>query len=189
MDLAPQEFEMTSDELFDIHTRLTDKALDLMKKKNHDYSGKSGKEPFANFTRAEAMGITTTEKGMLVRLLDKMSRLSSFCDSGEFKVEDEKLEDTILDMINYSVLLYAYIESKKDKGQMVFDFHNNLPKDVVLMKPETARRVMDINPEVEFVAIDIPRNSTPKTSDEDILDFRRKNKYRYDVPPDWVAGT
>jgi hypothetical protein len=111
---------MTNSELFEMHKKLCDSALKLMQKKNHDYSGKSGKEPFANFTRAEAMGITTTEKGMLVRMLDKISRLSSFADSGEFKVEDEKLEDTIIDIINYSVLLYAYVQQKntKNTGQM-----------------------------------------------------------------------
>ena len=104
---------MHSEELFKIHEKLCKDSLELMIKKNHDYSGKSGKEPFANFTRAEAMGITTTEKGILVRMLDKMSRLSSFMDSREFKVEDEKLEDTIKDMITYSVLLYAYMQDNK----------------------------------------------------------------------------
>jgi hypothetical protein len=49
---------------------------------------------------------------MLVRMLDKMSRLASFMEAGKFKVEDEKLKDTILDMINYSILLYAYIDEK-----------------------------------------------------------------------------
>lgn len=113
---------MNSEELFKIHERLCKESLELMIKKNHDYSGKSGNEPFANFTRAEAMGITTTEKGILVRMLDKMSRLSSFMDSKEFKVEDEKLEDTIKDMINYSVLLYAYMQdSKYTSRQAMFE--------------------------------------------------------------------
>lgn len=112
---------MYSEELFKIHEKLCKESLDLMKKKNHDYSGKSGKEPFANFTRAEAMGITSTEKGMLVRMLDKMSRLSSFMDSGEFKVQDEKLEDTIKDMINYSVLLYAYMIQKSNKNYEIVE--------------------------------------------------------------------
>jgi len=113
---------MNSEELFKIHERLCKESLELMIKKNHDYSGKSGNEPFANFTRAEAMGITTTEKGILVRMLDKMSRLSSFMDSKEFKVEDEKLEDTIKDMINYSVLLYAYMQDNKyTPRQLMFE--------------------------------------------------------------------
>lgn len=114
---------MHSEDLFKIHEKLCKESLDLMMKKNHDYSGKSGKEPFANFTRAEAMGITSTEKGMLVRMLDKMSRLSSFMDSGEFKVQDEKLEDTIKDMINYSVLLYAYMLSKNEKQYEIVELY------------------------------------------------------------------
>jgi hypothetical protein len=115
---------MTTDELLMMHKALCSQAEALMSRKNHDYSGKSGKEPFANFTRSEAMGITTTEKGILVRLLDKVSRLSTFTDAGIFKVEDEKLEDTILDMINYSILFYAYIQSKKEEGQgnLPFEF-------------------------------------------------------------------
>ena len=121
---------MTTNELLELHNKLTKQSYDLMKKKNHDYSGKNGTEPFANFTRAEAMGITTTEKGILVRLLDKMSRLSTFTDAGVFKVEDEKLEDTILDMINYSILFYAYVQQKKSDGQMSLDFDFvNLKKD------------------------------------------------------------
>lgn len=112
VDLDQLEFEMTSEELFEMHKNLCEAALNLMQKKNHDYAGNKGTEPFANFTRVEALGITTTEKAMLVRMLDKMSRLASFMEAGKFKVEDEKLKDTILDMINYSILLYAYIDEK-----------------------------------------------------------------------------
>lgn len=116
-----QEYKMTSEHLFNMHKELCKNALDLMKKKNHDYAGNKGIEPFANFTRVEAMGITTTEKAMLVRMLDKMSRLSSFMEAKEFKVNDEKLEDTILDMINYSVLLYAYLDNKNSKTYTIVE--------------------------------------------------------------------
>ena len=64
------------------------------------------------------MGITSTEKGFLVRMTDKMSRLSTFCDGGRFAVSDESLRDTIIDIINYGVLLYGYTKSKpQDSGQ------------------------------------------------------------------------
>ena len=112
---------MTNIELFKIHKVLCSTALDLMQRKNHDYAGSKGNEPFANFTRTEAMGITTTEKAMLVRMLDKMSRLSSFTESGEFKVQDEKLQDTILDMINYSILFYAYLSEKTEKEYTIVE--------------------------------------------------------------------
>lgn len=114
---------MTSKELFNIHRELCNSALELMQKKNHDYAGKQGSEPFANFTRVEALGITTTEKGMMVRLSDKMSRLSSFMESHEFKVQDEKLRDTILDMINYSILLYAYLDEKNSVPYSIMNIH------------------------------------------------------------------
>lgn len=108
---------MHREDLLQIHETLCDKSRSLMRKKNADYAGRHGVEPFANFTRCEAMGICKTEAGMLVRMTDKMSRLSSFLESGKFEVKDESLEDTILDMINYSVLLYAYVTDKKNSKE------------------------------------------------------------------------
>ena len=107
------ESKMTRDELLKLHATLTQEAKDLMKKKNHDYSGgKNNNSPFLNFSRVESMGITTTEKGFLVRMTDKLSRLSTFSEEGRFEVDDENLKDTVLDVINYSILLYAYVSSK-----------------------------------------------------------------------------
>ena len=103
---------MTRDELFKTHEEMCRYALDLMKKKNADYAGSDGVNPFANFKRAEALGICTTEQAFLVRMTDKMSRLSSFSAQGKLVVEDESVYDTLIDMINYSVLLAAYIKSK-----------------------------------------------------------------------------
>ncbi len=48
---------MTRDELLQFHAELCKAARDLMSLKNRDYAGKDGLEPFANFTRVEAMGI------------------------------------------------------------------------------------------------------------------------------------
>ena len=80
---------MTRDDLLRNHEMLCSTARELMKKKNADYAGRNGVEPFANFTRVEAMGICSTERGMLVRVTDKMSRLSSFVESGKLKVANE----------------------------------------------------------------------------------------------------
>lgn len=106
---------MTKQELIENHERLCENARELMKKKNADYAGRSGTEPFANFTRVEAMGICSTERGMLVRLTDKMSRLSSFVESGKMEVANESFEDTIVDVINYMVLLHSYVKDKNGK--------------------------------------------------------------------------
>ena len=84
-----------------------------MSLKNRDYAGSDGNEPFANFTRVESMGICDTEQGFLVRVTDKLSRLSSFVHAGKMHVEDESFYDTIVDVINYMVLLSAYVSDKK----------------------------------------------------------------------------
>ena len=103
---------MTRDDLLKYHSEICRSAQDLMSVKNRDYAGSDGNEPFANFTRVESMGICSTEQGFMTRVTDKMSRLSSFLNSGKMHVEDESFRDTIVDVINYMVLLSAYIEDK-----------------------------------------------------------------------------
>lgn len=103
---------MTRPELFQMHRDLTSRALALMERKNHDYAGADGADPFANFRVAESVGICTTEAGLLVRLTDKLKRIVEFTKSGELQVKDESVEDTIIDGINYLVLLRAYLQSQ-----------------------------------------------------------------------------
>lgn len=112
VDWVPQEFNMNREELFKHHDEICGEALELMKKKNHDYAGNSGETPFANFERCEAMGICSTEAGFLVRLTDKLSRLSTFSHSGKLVVQNESYNDAIIDIINYCVLFSAYVKSK-----------------------------------------------------------------------------
>jgi hypothetical protein len=103
---------MTRDELFKLHEDMCVSALELMKKKNADYAG-GGSDPFANFRRAEALGVCSTEQAFLVRMTDKMSRLATYSNNGKLIVEDETVHDTLIDMINYSVLLAAYLYTKQ----------------------------------------------------------------------------
>lgn len=103
---------MNREELFKHHEELCKVALNIMRKKNHDYAGNSGETPFANFERCEAMGICSTEAGFLVRLTDKLSRLSTFTSAGRLTVENESYEDAILDIINYCILFSAYVKSR-----------------------------------------------------------------------------
>lgn len=91
---------MTRGALFELHQNMCAKALELMRKKNADYA-KNG--PFDNFKLCEAVGMTSAEKGILIRMLDKLSRLSSVLDKGA--QVDESVEDTLLDIINYSICI------------------------------------------------------------------------------------
>jgi len=81
----------------------------IVKAKNHDYAGEKA---FTNFELVESLGITTVERGMLVRMSDKMSRISNLIDKSG-KVEDEKIEDTLIDLANYSIILSIYLKQKK----------------------------------------------------------------------------
>lgn len=102
------------EKLLEIHAELSKEARTLMEAKNHDYSGgKDARDPFLNFTRVQRLGITDTKTGFLVRMTDKLSRLITFAHNNQFQTRDEALRDTILDLINYSVLLYAYSMSEK----------------------------------------------------------------------------
>jgi hypothetical protein len=104
---------MTRQELIDYHVDACGAARDLMQRKSSDYA--SDADPFRNFRQAEALGICANELGILVRLSDKLSRLCQVVSSGKQAVLDETVNDTVLDAINYLVILSAYI---LDKGEV-----------------------------------------------------------------------
>jgi hypothetical protein len=102
---------MTSKQYIKYHKEFCDKMIEITKKKNADYSG-SG-DAFSNFTAVEKIGITTAERGFLTRMMDKICRINTFVERGFFDVKDESVEDTLLDLANYSALLAGYIKNKK----------------------------------------------------------------------------
>ena len=104
---------MTRQELLDFHKAFCARGLEIMAKKNNDYAGSSGTTPFANFESTELLGITTVEKGFLVRIVDKIKRLITFSNDGKLAVTNESADDACLDILNYCVLLAAYIMDKR----------------------------------------------------------------------------
>lgn len=105
---ASEKNLLEKESLFNLHKKLCDRGFELMKKKNHDYSKA---DPLGNFFVAEALQACTAENGIIVRMSDKLSRLVSILEKGT-QVESESVEDTIVDIINYSVLLAAVIRKK-----------------------------------------------------------------------------
>lgn len=106
--LVPQ---FTREDLFALHTEMTARALDLMKRKNADYA-KGG--PFDNFKLCEQAGVCSTEHGIIIRMLDKLSRLNSILAKGEAQVKDESVQDTLIDLINYSVCMAGVLKEKQN---------------------------------------------------------------------------
>lgn len=92
------EFKATLDEMFAI-----------MEAKNDDYSKTSA---FWNFELVEKLWIASLEKWILVRMCDKVARISTLIDQ-DAKVKDESIMDTLKDLANYSVILKIYLSSKQ----------------------------------------------------------------------------
>lgn len=86
-----------------------DAGLQVVEAKNKDYAGES--DPFKNFRSSEIVNIPV-EKAIMVRILDKTARIGNLLDR-ENVVVDEKVEDTILDVINYYAILKVYLETEK----------------------------------------------------------------------------
>lgn len=110
---------MTKQEYMDFHEACCKRMVEVTRAKNADYTGTSV-DPFANFTRVESIGICSTEQGFLTRMFDKFSRITSFVQKGVLQVKDESVEDTLIDLANYSILMAGFIRSKRDDAT---DFH------------------------------------------------------------------
>jgi len=98
--------------LINYHRNTTEKMHDILKRKNADYSG-TNPDPFFNFTKVEILGIASTEQGFLTRMNDKFSRVITFVQKGSLQVADETVEDTLIDLANYSLLMAAYLREKR----------------------------------------------------------------------------
>ena len=84
-------------------------CLKMARQKNSDYVG--GADPFANFDRSEIVGVDPL-RGVLVRMMDKISRAASLIDADP-QVKDEALLDTLYDLTNYPPIMIAMLEREK----------------------------------------------------------------------------
>lgn len=101
----------TKNAMFEAFAALLKNCEDIMQRKNSDYSGE---DPFLNFNQIEVItkGKISREQGVLVRMTDKLSRVQRLLNN-EAQVKDEKIEDTLIDLANYSLLL---ILLRRDKA-------------------------------------------------------------------------
>lgn len=84
--------------------RVFEECLELYKRKNHDYSNK-GESAFDKGYKK--MGA----KSLWLRLNDKFTRFESLLFAeDEAQVKDEKIEDTLLDLINYAAMGLAKLK-------------------------------------------------------------------------------
>ncbi len=115
---------MNRDELITSVSNTYKKVLETIKVKNQDYSQKSN--PFSNFESAGIVGVDP-KRAILVRILDKLSRISILLDK-EPSVVNESIIDSIDDDIAYLALLKAKIEDEnKDKTQNIKTWSQKVP--------------------------------------------------------------
>lgn len=101
---------MNRQQFFEFAKKFFEDAMELLQNKNDDYS--QNDDPFSNFELiAEMIGISTS-RAVFSRMADKFARLRECLDKGT-TVKDETLKDTLMDLINYSVLLAGYLEGRK----------------------------------------------------------------------------
>ena len=91
-------FDEIIKEMTDIHAR---KAADY-----------GGGDEFGNFQESCRIGVPDY-KGAFIRLQDKYTRCCNLMSGNRPMVEDESLEDTLIDMANYSVLVLAMLRRAK----------------------------------------------------------------------------
>lgn len=95
------------------HKECCDKMHEITRRKNADYTG-GASDPFANFQVVENVGVCNVETGFMVRMLDKYMRICALADgTREAQVKDESIEDTLLDLANYAILLAGYLKKKR----------------------------------------------------------------------------
>lgn len=102
----------TPEEYMKRFEELTNQMLSITKAKNHDYSWTT--RAFKNFELCENLEVCSVEAGILVRITDKITRISNLI-SSENQVADEKITDTLLDLANYALILRIYIETKSNQ--------------------------------------------------------------------------
>lgn len=100
---------LTREKYQEVFKERLDSMLTIMKAKNADYA--SDWDPFKNFRLVESAGVSTLEEWILIRMFDKMSRISNLLDT-EAQVKDESVIDTLVDLANYSIILSIFLEEK-----------------------------------------------------------------------------
>jgi len=104
-------------EFDELHEIMCKTALDLSRRKGHDYSGEVDR--LKNLKACDSvLEVCTPAQGVSIRLLDKLSRLGQLLKPGnDAQVKDETISDTLLDLINYAVICKALlIDARKEEG-------------------------------------------------------------------------
>ena len=85
------------------HLSICNQLNAIYERKNHDY-GDSFSKSFREY------GMTMP----CIRLEDKLNRLKALAKSGDARVTDESVRDTLLDLANYAIMTVLEMDSEGD---------------------------------------------------------------------------
>ena len=88
------------------HAEICKEINNLYERKNHDYG--------------DSFHQTFVEEGMAmarIRLGDKFSRFKTLSRSGEQKVNDESIRDTLIDLANYAIMTVLEMEVAENDAE------------------------------------------------------------------------
>lgn len=105
---------MTKEEYLKFHKNCCENMVEITKRKNADYTG-IGSDPFKNFKAVGFYDPSWILVGFFTRMTDKFGRIASFIQKGVLLVKDESVEDSLLDLANYCILLCGYIKSMREE--------------------------------------------------------------------------
>ena len=93
-------------------------GLDILKEKNSDYAPHH--DPWRNFRFASIVGVNPV-KAQLVRISEKLARTNNLIDklakNETASVKDETIEDSLLDLANYSAILAIYLQQQWEREE------------------------------------------------------------------------
>lgn len=89
---------------------LFDRCVTLLKSKSNDYA--DGSDAFTNFKTAAQIAGISPHQTLLTLLGMKLSRLTQLIGKGK-QAQHESVEDTLLDLINYIVLLRGMLKEQE----------------------------------------------------------------------------
>lgn len=98
----PRKSEKESVDRVEIHMRILTGMNIVYEKKNHDYG-----DSFAQVRK-------NIPNAILVRLWDKLNRLTTLLQGAESQISDETIDDTLIDLANYAVM--ELVEREIDKN-------------------------------------------------------------------------
>lgn len=93
------------------YNKIRDEAFEIFKKKNIDYG-----DAFADYGSV----------GVIVRMGDKIRRMSNISSTSITLVEDERLRDTLMDLANYAVMGLMLLDEKSESENLVEEKVENL---------------------------------------------------------------